>query len=105
MENGLRDPAGQCANAPKLLRELRQRHHQPVRRTAPEALDIQTISGNIDLSLPEDVSFTLEFHSTSGELSSDLPYRAEEGRYIFGNGEGEYKIGTVSGDVRITAEK
>lgn len=72
---------------------------------APKTLDIQTTSGNIDLALPDDASFTLDFDATSGELSSDLPYTMESGRYIFGDGTGEYVIGTISGDVRITAEE
>lgn len=74
-------------------------------QSAPKTLDIHTTSGNIDLALPEDAAFTLDYDATSGELSSDLPYTTENERYIFGDGTGEYGIGTVSGDVRITAEK
>lgn len=69
---------------------------------APEALDVKTTSGNIDLALPEDASFTLDYDSTSGDLTTDLPHRTEKGQYIFGDGKNEYVIGTVSGDVRIT---
>lgn len=70
---------------------------------APKTLDIHTTSGNIDLVLPEDAAFTLDYDATSGELSSDLPCAMESERYIFGDGTGEYVIGTVSGDVRIAA--
>lgn len=70
---------------------------------APKTLDIHTTSGNIDLVLPADAAFTLDYDATSGELSSDLPYTTEGGRYIFGDGTGEYVISTVSGNVRITA--
>lgn len=69
----------------------------------PETLSIKTTSGSIDLALPEDASFTLDYDSTSGDLSSDLPCRTESGQYLFGGGKAEYQIGTVSGDVRITA--
>lgn len=72
---------------------------------APKTLDVQTTSGNIDLALPKDASFILEYDATSGELSSDLPYTMESGRFIFGDGTGEYVIGAISGDVRITAGK
>lgn len=72
---------------------------------APKTLDIHTTSGNIDLVLPEDAAFTLDYDATSGELSSDLPYTMEDGRYIFGDGTDEYVIGAVSGDVRITVGK
>lgn len=71
----------------------------------PETLNIKTTSGSIDLALPEDASFTLDYGSTSGALSSDLPHRTENGQYLFGDGKAEYQIGTVSGDVRITAAK
>lgn len=71
----------------------------------PETLSIKTTSGSIDLALPEDASFTLDYDSTSGELSSDLTHRTESGKYLFGDGKAEYQIGTVSGDVRITAAK
>lgn len=74
-------------------------------QSAPESLDIDTTSGCIDLALPEDASFTLDCYSTSGTLSSDLPHRTENGQYIFGDGKGEYTVNTISGDVRITAEK
>lgn len=72
---------------------------------APEALDIQTTSGNVDLVLPEDAAFTLDYDTTSGELSSDLHYTMEGGQYIFGDGTGEYVISAISGDVRITVGK
>lgn len=70
---------------------------------APEELDIKTTSGNIDLVLPQNASFTLDYDSTSGDLSTDLPNRTESGQYIFRDGKGEYVIDTVSGDVLITA--
>lgn len=69
----------------------------------PETLSIKTTSGGIDLALPADASFTLDYDSTSGELSSDLTHRTESGQYLFGDGKVEYQIGTVSGDVQITA--
>lgn len=71
----------------------------------PETLSIKTTSGSIDLALPEDASFTLDYDSTSGDLSSDMPCRTESGQYLFGDGKVEYQIGTVSGNVRITAAK
>lgn len=74
-------------------------------QSAPKLLDIDTTSGNIDLVLPEDAAFTLDYDATSGELSSDLPYTMERGRYIFGDGTGKYVIGAISGDVQITVGK
>lgn len=48
----------------------------------PETLSIRTTSGSIDLAFPEDESFTLDYDSTSGELSSDLAHRTESGQYF-----------------------
>lgn len=72
-------------------------------KSAPETLEIETTSGDIELTFPEDASFTLDYDSVSGDLSSDLPCQTHAGKYIFGDGKGEYSIDTVSGDVRITA--
>lgn len=71
----------------------------------PDWLNFDSTSGNINLVLPESSSFTLDYDATSGDLSSELPYRKSSGKYIFGDGKGEYNIATVSGDVRITANK
>ncbi len=74
-------------------------------QTEPEMLDIDTTSGNIGLSLPDDASFTLDYDSTSGDLFSELTRKKETGQYVFGSGKGEYAIGTMSGNVRLTAVK
>ena len=68
----------------------------------PNYLNIDTTSGSIDLTLPESASFTLNYDTTSGDLYSDLSYRRQFRNYIFGDGNGEYKIKTVSGNVKIT---
>ncbi len=67
----------------------------------PDWLDIDSTSGNIKLALPESASFTLNYDTTSGNLSSDLDYNKSKGKYIFGDGKNEYKIETVSGNVKI----
>lgn len=69
----------------------------------PDWLNVDTTSGKVNLNLPVSSSFTLDYGTTSGDLTSDLFYRKSAGKYIFGDGKGEYKISTVSGDVRITA--
>lgn len=67
----------------------------------PQWLDIGTVSGTVDLTLPESASVTLDFRSTSGKLSSELSGRTEDGKYIFGDGAGEYRIKTVSGNAAV----
>ncbi len=72
-------------------------------QSAPKELKIDTTSGNVDLSLPQDSSFTLKFSTTSGSFSTDLPSTKDGGRYTFGQGSGRYTIATTSGDVHIKA--
>lgn len=69
----------------------------------PAWLDIDTTSGDISLIVPDSASFTLDYDTTSGDISSELSYRKSAKKYIFGDGKGEYKISTVSGDARINA--
>lgn len=70
--------------------------------STPEDLNIRTVSGNVSLSLPQNASFTLAYRTTSGALSSALPYLVEHGQYRFGDGEGAFGIVTVSGNARIS---
>lgn len=62
-------------------------------------------SGDVDLTLPEDASFTLNYHSAGGKFSPELPYRTEDGRDLFGDGMSQYGFSTVSGQARITVIK
>lgn len=70
---------------------------------APRSLEVDTVSGSVELYLPEDAGFTLRFSTVSGELSSDLPCRPDGKEYVCGDGAGDYSIGTTSGDVTIRA--
>lgn len=70
-------------------------------QSAPKELVIDTTSGNVELYLPKDSSFTLKLNTTSGDFSTDLPSVKNGERYTFGEGSGGYKIATVSGDVNI----
>lgn len=69
--------------------------------SAPRELDIETVSGQIVLYLPEDSDFTMDFDTVSGAFSSELEYKNDGKRYIFGMGMGDYSIDTTSGNVEI----
>ncbi|MDO4482069.1 MAG: DUF4097 family beta strand repeat-containing protein [Bacillota bacterium] len=71
--------------------------------TAPKELNIDTVSGEAYLQLPENSDFSLETDTVSGDFSSDIPCKGKDGNYIFGNGDGEYEIDTISGDINIAA--
>ena len=69
--------------------------------SAPKDLDVDSVSGSVTLCLPADGDFTLDFDTVSGSFSSDLAFKTEGSRRIFGRGTGDYSIDTLSGSVNI----
>lgn len=69
----------------------------------PREVDLEGVSGDLTLILPEDCGFTLELDSVSGEFSSDFATTSENNRYRYGDGTCSISADTVSGDVRIKA--
>ena len=69
--------------------------------SAPKDLDVDSVSGSVTLCLPADGDFTLDFDTVSGSFSSDLAFKTEGSRRIFGRGTGDYIIDTTSGSVNI----
>lgn len=70
-------------------------------RTMPKEMEIDTVSGSVELFLGESADFTLNFETVSGDLSSDIPFRVSGDSYTCGVGTYQYEIDTVSGDVSI----
>lgn len=71
-------------------------------------IDIATTSGEVAVKLPESAGFELDYSSSSGEASCDFPINAEAGgnhdkrlKGTVGNGEGDIKVSTISGDLQI----
>ena len=72
---------------------------------APEELDVDTVSGSVTLYLPENAGFTLEFDTVSGSFSSELAGRTLDDTFLCGDGAGDYRLSTTSGDVRLCQAK
>lgn len=70
----------------------------------PESIDVDSTSGEVKLIIPENSSFELEFETSSGELSSDLPMKNNGVHYIEGSGLSEIDVETTSGDLSILAK-
>jgi Putative adhesin len=73
---------------------------------AEAALDAETFSGDITVSLVQGASASVDFDSFSGSLRTDAPmsYRTASRRHIRGDigaGGTDYHFKTFSGDVRI----
>ncbi|MBS5725834.1 MAG: DUF4097 family beta strand repeat protein [Clostridiales bacterium] len=71
----------------------------------PEHLSCSSVSGSIWITLPEHKGFTLFFDTTSGEWSSDFQIQKKDDRLVYGDGNREYRIDTVSGDCYLKALK
>ena len=68
----------------------------------PKDLDIETVSGNVSVFLPNDSEFSIKFASVSGEMESDFPMTLKRKIYSHGISDLEYEIETVSGGAMLS---
>lgn len=68
----------------------------------PARMDVETTSGDVNLTLPADASFTLDVDTASGDFRSDIPLIYGVGTYKAGDGSAKWKLNTTSGDITIT---
>lgn len=71
----------------------------------PKKIDLESVSGDLKLILPQDCGFSLELDSVSGDFSSNFATTSENHRYHNGNGACTITADTVSGDVTVNAAK
>lgn len=70
-------------------------------------VEAETVSGDVDLSLPQASEFKVDFSSTSGELDNDFPLvvmgkvEKRNVKGIVGNGQKTIRVETISGDAGI----
>lgn len=73
-------------------------------RATPEKIDVDTVSGDVVLTLPADAGFTLKQSSVSGEVKIEGFAASINGKtYLCGNGTSEFKFESVSGDFTVRA--
>ena len=70
----------------------------------PDDMDIDTVSGGVHLTLPENDGFSVEFDSVSGDLKSELALSRSDERYTYKNGGPDFAVDTVSGDLNINVK-
>ena len=64
---------------------------------------MDTVNGEVDLYLPLDAGFNLDFDSVSGSLYSDFNlYRDGDSRYGYGNGYTSIDVDTVNSDLYLS---
>lgn len=70
-------------------------------KSAPRKVDIETVSGAISLSIPENSGFTAGVAKVSGNFRCDFAAEHRLGKYIYGDGSGDYSFESVSGNIAI----
>lgn len=73
---------------------------------APGKIDVNTASGDVDLTIPADAEFTLEYDSLSKDCNiSDFVGSISDDRFICGSGSAKYQFDTASGKLSLHAGK
>lgn len=67
----------------------------------PTEVDLDSVSGNLDITLPETCGFVAELDSASGNIRSDFSASVSGGRYVYGDGSCQIEGNSLSGDIMI----
>ena len=71
-------------------------------RNAPAAVEVSTVSGEVDAELPAGTGFTLDYSTVSGELECDFPLtKSVDGKFVCGDGACRIEVGTTSGSLSV----
>lgn len=65
----------------------------------PKRLSMDSMSGDLDITLPQDSGFTLTLDGLSTELTSDFQTTRQNGDYLSGDGSCRILLSATSGDV------
>jgi len=74
---------------------------QIVCSNVPKEITSESISGSINVYLPDSADFTAHLSTVSGRLSSEIPGIMEKNYFTCGSGSNRYRFETVSGSVSI----
>lgn len=67
----------------------------------PDKVKMDSMSGGLTLTLPEDASFTVSLDAMSSDFSSDFPTVKKNKSYVCGDGHCKIDVDAMSGDVSI----
>ena len=62
---------------------------------------MDSMSGDLTLTLPEDAGFTVSLDAMSSDFSSDFPTVKKNKSYVCGDGHCKIEVSAMSGDVAI----
>ena len=69
----------------------------------PTRMDMDSMSGDLDITLPETAGFTVTMDGMSSDFSSDFETTIKNGNYTHGDGSCRINVDAMSGDVTIRA--
>ena len=67
----------------------------------PSRIDVDTMSGDLELTLPENAGFTVSMSTLSSDFYSDFETTSKNGSYVHGDGACRINVDAMSGDVTI----
>ena len=76
-----------------------------VLETVPDKVKMDSMSGDLTLTLPEDAGFTVSLDAMSSDFSSDFPTVKKNKSYVCGDGHCKIDISAMSGDVAILKQQ
>lgn len=72
-----------------------------VLENVPNMIKMDSMSGDLTLTLPEDAGFTVSLDAMSSDFSSDFPTVKKNKSYVCGDGHCKIDVDAMSGDVSI----
>lgn len=72
-----------------------------VLENVPDQVKMDSMSGDLTLTLPEDAGFTVSLDAMSSDFSSDFPTVKKNKSYVCGDGHCKIDVDAMSGDVAI----
>lgn len=67
----------------------------------PKSIKLESVSGDLNLTLPEGCGFTLDKDTVSGRFSSELETMEKNGKIVHGDGSCEIEVEGISSSVHI----
>ena len=67
----------------------------------PNRIDVDSMSGDLELTLPEDTGFTVTMDGMNSQFTSDFQTTVTKGKYTYGDGGCRINMDAMSGDIVI----
>ena len=71
--------------------------------TAPAMLKITATEGDVEVKVPEDSAFTVNYTVTDGKVSTNLveEFAEESGSFTYGSGSAQYEFNVTNGSLKL----